>query len=83
MTQFYIVYSADFIGDMNILTHEIETEHKLHAYVETVTEADNIAARLEIIGGLMSANIYGTKEKAQEVAAMMNEHYKAAGCYHE
>ena len=54
---------------------------KLYAYAVKLSEADNIKAKLESIGGLMYGNVYPTKKRAAEVVKGWNEAYKNNGTY--
>lgn len=52
-----------------------------HAFVMTVSEADNIKSRLDNIGGIIHANICATKKQACEVVNLWNDSYRANGTH--
>lgn len=69
MKYFYIVFTENYLSD--------DGEKMLYiADVMRVSTADNIAARLEHIGGLLHANICETKKKAEAIRDAWNEQYK-------
>ena len=65
----------------NIFTGEAATKELYYSYAQKVSENENIAAKLDMIGGLLHANIYPTKKRACEVVAAWNEAYKRNGTY--
>lgn len=52
-----------------------------YAYAVRCSESDNLKAVLERVGGLVYANVYQTRKRAEEVVKAWNEQYKANGTY--
>lgn len=76
---FYIVFAAKAAPPL----FETEKDHKTRYYADImrVSTQDNIASRLDIIGGLLHANICRTKKEAQDIKDAWNEAYKLNGTY--
>lgn len=52
-----------------------------YSFVFSVGENDNLASRLDNIGGLQAAQLCQTKKAAQELADFWNDCYKRNGTY--
>ena len=81
MKNFYIVFAVDGNRAPALYKGIAGTNKKYFADVMCVSDLDNLAARLECIGGLLSANICSTKKQAREIADAWNEGYKKNGTY--
>lgn len=79
MKYFYIVFSSN--SENTSIFYREDPGPRYFADVMRVGTADNIAARLESIEGLLHANICSTKKEAQETAAAWNKAYKDNGTY--
>ena len=82
MKNFYITVAVKGDKNKNIFSDE-KKEYKegYGAFVIKVSENDNVFWNLDIIGGLMHANIKPTKKEAQALADFWNECYKQNGTY--
>lgn len=58
----------------------VQEDGKYYSYVVKINESDNALSRLSI-NGIIHANIYTTKKKAENTAAFWNECYKTNGTY--
>ena len=67
---FYIVYAANYYNN-----------DSYYADVLKISSLENVAHKLEIIGGLLHANICATKKDAEQVKYTWNEQYKKNGTY--
>ena len=74
---FYIVFAAKAAPPL----FETERDDKTRYYADImrVSTQDNIASRLNNIGGLLHANICQSKKQAQEIKNAWNEAYKRNG----
>jgi hypothetical protein len=83
MKNFYIAVTVKQNRNENIFDERISPEYNAgyYAYIIPCAENDNIKARLDMIGGLIHANIYQTKKRAAEIVAAWNAAYKANGTY--
>lgn len=75
---FYIVFAAEAGSLFEIYK---DGKKKYYADIMRVSTKDNIAARLEHIGGLLHANICRTKKDAETIKSAWNETYKLNGDY--
>ncbi len=73
---FYIVFGAK----AGYLFQKPDKE-TFYADVLKVSSMDDIAYKLETIGGLLHANICVSKREAEEIKATWNEAYKNNGTY--
>ena len=82
MKRFYYVVSVDYTGDQHYYKPgEDLTGKKLCAFVESVTEQDNILPLLNRWGNVWAVNAFETKKRAEEVADYWNDCYKRNGTY--
>lgn len=58
----------------------VEENGKYYAFVIRASECDNLLSKLDI-KGIIHANIYQTKKKAEEVVDRWNADYKTNGTY--
>ena len=76
---FYIVFAAKAAPPL----FETERDDKILYYADImrVSTMDNIASRLENIGGLMHANICQSKKEAEKIRDIWNKSYQEKNIY--
>ena len=62
------------------LVVQVKENEKFYAYIMKITENDNLFKKLKV-EGIMSANIYDTKKKAEEVSRNLIELFKDNGTF--
>lgn len=75
---FYIVFAAKAGTLFEIYKDDQE---KYYADIMRVSTMDNIASRLENIGGLMHANICQSKKEAENIRDIWNKSYQEKNIY--
>lgn len=83
MKYFYIAVTVKQDKNENVLTERTKLEYEpgYYSYVARCTEMDNLQSVLSRIGGLIQANMCGTKKRAAEIVTAWNAAYKANGTY--
>ena len=64
----------------NFIAITVEENQRFYAYVIPVSSNDNLLSKLEL-KGILHANIYETKKRAEEVVKSWNEAYFKNGTY--
>lgn len=59
---------------------EIKEGTKFYAHIIRVTENDNLLSKLDI-DGIVTANMYTTKKKAESITRKLRAIYKSKDCY--
>ena len=59
---------------------QVEENGKYYAYAVKVSESDNLLSKLKI-KNIVTANIFRTKKKAEEIVEAWNQMYKENGNY--
>ena len=78
---FYIVFAAE-AGSLLDLYKDFQKDKKTYyADIMRVSTMDNIASRLENIGGLMHANICQSKKEAEKIRDIWNKSYQEKNIY--
>lgn len=72
---FYIVFAAEAASLERVKTG------LYYADVMKVSTFDNVASKLEMVGGLKYANICCSKKEAEGIKIAWNESYKTNGIY--
>ena len=83
MKHFYMAYTAKQDRNHRTFSDRPSEEYDPGYYADVIscTSSDNVLSRLNMIGGLVSANIFPTKKEAKAVADYWNECYKRNGTY--
>ena len=83
MKNFYMVVTVELDKNENIFSDEKKApEMGLHSFPITVNDSQNLVSVLDTIKGLKTANLFGTKKKAKEIAVFWNECYKKNGTHY-
>ena len=59
---------------------QTKEKDKFYAYIIKVSESDNLLSVLNV-NGIVSANFYSTKKKAESVTRELTKHFKLNGNY--
>lgn len=83
MSNFYIAVTVEQDRNERHLLPRENPEYSpgYYAYITKCTDSDNLKSVLNMIGGLVHANIFPTKKKAAEIVQFWNDSYKANGTY--
>ena len=83
MKHFYFAVTVEQDRNESVLTERTGPEYKpgYYSYIVKCSENDNIKAKLEIVGGLLHANICPTKKAAETLVNHWNACHKANGTY--
>jgi hypothetical protein len=76
---FYIVFAAKAASPL--FETEKDDKTRYYAGIMRVSSMDNIASRLENIGGLMHANICQSKKEAENIRDIWNKSYQGKNIY--
>lgn len=75
-----LVVCCDYAGTKDCFGNYFP-EKSYVAFAVSVSGSDNLVHALDIIGGLVSANVCNSRKEAEEIARAWNETFKKNGTY--